>query len=338
MKNPNGYGCIKLLSGSRRRPYCFVVSQQGKQKAMGYFATKLEAMAYQVDYNQSHGLHRLSDNKITFAELYARWLPKHIEYSSVSDSTIHGYESSYKHCVYLYDVPVAEIKYSHLQTVIDGMGSLSYASKKKVRNLLSLLFAYARKMEYTSHDFTGLIKIGKNHPVNPHQAISKRKVNQLWKIVDTPDVDIILILIYTGMRNGELRNLLKSDINKKQKYINIRKSKTAAGVRIIPIHSKIWPLIEIRLSSQGAYLICTEDGRPYTYTKLSRVFSRIMKAINGQKHKLHDTRHTCATLLDAVDINDNARKMILGHARHDVTNGVYTHKNIRQLRKAIEKI
>lgn len=181
---------------------------------MGYFATKLEAMAYQVDYNQSHGLHRLSDNKITFAELYARWLPKHIEYSSVSDSTIHGYESSYKHCVYLYDVPVAEIKYSHLQTVIDGMGSLSYASKKKVRNLLSLLFAYARKMEYTSHDFTGLIKIGKNHPVNPHQAISKRKVNQLWKIVDTPDVDIILILIYTGMRNGELRNLLKSDINK----------------------------------------------------------------------------------------------------------------------------
>lgn len=45
-----------------------------------------------------------------------------------------------------------------------------------------------------------------------------------------------------------------------------------------------------------------------------------------------------ATLLDAVDINDNARKMILGHARHDVTNGVYTHKTLRQLRKAIEKI
>nr|DAH20792.1 MAG TPA: Integrase [Caudoviricetes sp.] len=153
MKNPNGYGCIKLLSGSRRRPYCFVVSQQGKQKVIGYFVTKLEAMAYQVDYNQSHGLHRLSDNKITFAELYARWLPKHIEYSSVSDSTIHGYESSYKHCVYLYDVPVAEIKYSHLQTVIDGMGSLSYASKKKVRNLLSLLWAYARQMDYTSNDY-----------------------------------------------------------------------------------------------------------------------------------------------------------------------------------------
>lgn len=222
MKNPNGYGTIKKLSGARRRPFVFMISANGKQKAMGYFATKLEAMVYQVDYNQSHSLHRLS--KITFAELYARWMPKHISYASVSKSTINGYECAYKHCASLYDLPIADIKYSHLQAAIDDMTNLSYASKKKVRNLLSLLFAHAREMEYTTRDFTGLIKIGKNHPVNPHQAISKRKVNQLWKIVDTPDVDIILILIYTGMRNGELRNLLKSDINKKQKYINIRKS------------------------------------------------------------------------------------------------------------------
>ena len=212
MKNPNGYGTIKKLSGNRRRPFVFMVSINGKQKAMGYFPSKLEALAFQVDYNKSHGLHRLS--KITFAELYARWMPKHISYASVSKSTINSYECAYKHCASLYDLPIADIKYSHLQAVIDDMTNLSYASKKKVRNLLSLLFAHAREMEYTTRDFTGLIKIGKNHPVNPHQAISKRKVNQLWKIVDTPDVDIILILIYTDMRNGELRNLLKSDINK----------------------------------------------------------------------------------------------------------------------------
>ena len=336
MKNPNGYGTIKKLSGSRRRPFVFMVSMNGKQKAMGYFATKLEALAFQVDYNKSHGLHRLS--KITFAELYVRWMPKHIAYTAVSQSTINGYECAYKHCASLYDLPVSDIKYSHLQIVIDDMTGLSYASKKKVRNLLSLLFAYAREMEYTTRDFTGLIKIGKNRPVNPHHAISKRKVNQLWKMLDFPDVDIILILIYTGMRNGELRNLLKSDINKKQKYINIRKSKTAAGIRIIPIHSKIWPLIEKRLSLPGAYLLNTENGSSYTYAKLARAFSRIMKKINGQKHKPHDTRHTCATWLDNAEVNDNARKMILGHARHDVTNGVYTHKNLRQLRKVMEKI
>lgn len=336
MKNPNGYGTIKKLSGNRRRPFVFMVSINGKQKAMGYFPSKLEALAFQVDYNKSHGLHRLS--KITFAELYARWMPKHISYASVSKSTINGYECAYKHCASLYDLPIADIKYSHLQAVIDDMTNLSYASKKKVRNLLSLLFAHAREMEYTTRDFTGLIKIGKNHPVNPHHAISKRKVNQLWKIVDTPDVDIILILIYTGMRNGELRALLKSDVNRRQKYIRIRKSKTAAGVRIIPIHSRIWPFVEVRLSCNGSHLIADDSGMPYTYSRLARLFTHVMKLVHGEKHKLHDTRHTCATWLDDAEVNDNAKKMILGHARNDVTNGVYTHKNLRQLRKTIEKI
>lgn len=333
MKNPNGYGCIKHLSGSRRKPFVFVVTEAGKQRAVGYFATKIEALAFQVDYNTSHGLSRLS--KITFAELYLRWLPKHIEYTGVSRSTINGYECAYKHCSALYDMPVADIKYKYLQAVIDDMQGLSYSSKKKVRNLLSLLFAYARKMEYTSRDFSGLIRIGKNKPVNPHHAISKMKINRLWKLSDNDDVALVLILIYTGMRNGELRGLLKSDVNRKQKYINIRHSKTAAGIRIIPIHSRIQPLVERLFSNPGPYLL---GDVPCSYSRLNRSFHRSMRLVNGDKHKLHDTRHTCATLLDNADVNDNARKMILGHARRDVTNGVYTHKSLRQLRKAIEKI
>ena len=218
------------------------------------------------------------------------------------------------------------------------MQGLSYASKKKVRNLLSLTFAYARKMEYTTRDFTGLIRIGKNKPINPHQALSKRKINQLWKLADTvPDVDLVLILIYTGLRNGELRALLKSDINKRQKFLRVTKSKTAAGIRIVPIHHLIWPLIEKRLASDGPYLV-NVHGKPYDYSLFSRAFRKVMRLVHGEKHKPHDTRHTCATLLDGAEVNDNARKMILGHARQGVTNGVYTHKTLRQLRKAIETL
>ena len=268
--------------------------------------------------------------------MYLRWKPKHVEYFRVTESTVKGYESAYKHCTSLYDRAVEDIRYKDLQAVIECMTGLSYASKKKVRNLLSLLFAYARKMEYTSRDFSSLIHIGKNKPVNPHHAISRRKINQLWKLVDsTPDVDLVLILIYTGLRNGELRALLKSDINRKQKYLRVTKSKTAAGIRTVPIHHLIWPLIEKRLESEGPYLI-NVHGKPMDYSRFARTFKRVMKLVHGEKHKPHDTRHTCATLLDGAEVNDNARKMILGHARGDVTNGVYTHKTLRQLRKAIE--
>ena len=97
MKNPNGYGTIKKLSGSRRRPFVFMISVNSKQKAMGYFATKFEAMAYQVDYNQSHGLHRLS--KITFAELYARFEGKYQQYSCIKPQRISLQLVGYWHCL-----------------------------------------------------------------------------------------------------------------------------------------------------------------------------------------------------------------------------------------------
>lgn len=41
MKNPNGFGCIKHLSGSRRNPWAFVVTENGKQKVKGYSTIKL---------------------------------------------------------------------------------------------------------------------------------------------------------------------------------------------------------------------------------------------------------------------------------------------------------
>lgn len=40
MKNPNGYGCVKHLSGSRRNPFAFVVTDHRKQIVKGYFPTK----------------------------------------------------------------------------------------------------------------------------------------------------------------------------------------------------------------------------------------------------------------------------------------------------------
>ena len=102
----------------------------------------------------------------------------------------------------------------------------------------------------------------------------------------------------------------------------------------MPIHNRIFPLIENLLQEETAYLL---SDKPLSYAKFRAIWNSAMKLING-RHTPHDSRHTCATLLDAAEINDNARKLILGHSRGDVTNGIYTHKTLRQLRNAINKI
>lgn len=138
------------------------------------------------------------------------------------------------------------------------------------------------------------------------------------------------------MRVGELLNLHKSDVNIRQRFIRITKSKTVSGIRIIPIHPRILPLIIARMDSPGATLLSDINGKAYDYSRYCILWRAVMQLINATGHTTHDCRHTVTTLLDNAGANETAKRRILGHAGGDVTERVYTHKNIRQLRKCIE--
>ncbi|MCI7201196.1 tyrosine-type recombinase/integrase [Megasphaera elsdenii] len=222
--------------------------------------------------------------------------------------------------------------------IIDGMRrqGLSYSSCKKVRSLISLVLKYAEKLEMHVTNYAPLLSLGRNRPVRTHHTFSRQKINRLWKSVDSPGVDTVLILLYTGMRCGELLQLQKADVHLRQRYIRITRSKTAAGIRIIPIHHRIAPLIEARMACPGDALICDDTGRLYNYGRYCTIWRSVMHLIRADGHTTHDCRHTVATLLDNAGANETAKRRILGHAGGDITERVYTHKGLRQLRKCIE--
>ena len=88
MRKPNGYGSIKRLSGNRRRPFVFVMSQQGKQKPIEYFVTQTEAEIFAADYNRIHRHTSLPGHRETLGEVYHRWRADHIADTEPSASTI----------------------------------------------------------------------------------------------------------------------------------------------------------------------------------------------------------------------------------------------------------
>lgn len=55
-------------------------------------------------------------------------------------------------------------------------------------------------------------------------------------------------------------------------------------------------------------------------------------------HTPHDCRHTFSYLCEKYGVLENDRKRMLGHAFSDVTNKVYGHRDVEELRKQIEKI
>ncbi len=301
---------IQKIKGATKRPYVVY-------SVVGYYATYDEA----VDaLNQSR-------QSLTLKQVYEMWLPSHSK--SVSSNTINNYGSAFAHLVSIHNVRIQDITYLQLQAIIDHMLSigLSYSSCKKVRTLISQLFDYAIINGWCTTNYAKFLNLGHNKPVRPHKPFTTQAINRLWRL-GSPLNNIPLILLYTGMRASELINLKARDINRKQRTIRITSAKTKSGIRTIPIHERIWPIIERRLNT----IYVVQECR--TYSSLSREFDKAMKAINA-KHTTHDCRHTFATRLDNEGANYNAKRLLLGHASGNVTDGVYTHKSLGQLRKAI---
>lgn len=273
-------------------------------------------------------LKRRQRNTITLRQLFNEWLPIHSQ--SLSRSAVNSYHIAFKHISNISDMSITDIHFQHLQNVIDSMHvkGLSYSSCKKVRTVLNQLFNYAIIKDYPITNYALHLNLGPNVPTIKRRVFTRQQINKLWAI-DTSYSRMILILLYTGLRIGELLNLRRQDINRRSSYLIVKHAKTKAGEgRIIPIHHRIAPLIEQVYNSTDNYLF------PISYTTFRKHFQDVLKQLNC-KHTIHDTRHTFASLLDAV-APPNALRSLLGHKQGDITTRVYTHKTIRELRKSIE--
>lgn len=344
MKLPNGFGSVYKLSGNRRRPYVARKTVGFNDKnhplyfVVGYYESSPEALAALIEYNKNPSL--FNPNSATFSDIFELW--KADKFKNISDSTKNGYLSAFKNSADLHSLKFVEIKVIHLMGVINAirLSGRGYSTCKKVKVLFSQLYSYAVIHEITDKDYSHYIDIGKNTPVLPRKPFTTRQINKLTKAIDDYDhLDTILIMIYSGIRIGELLNVKLKDVKLRDRYLVVTESKTEAGRnRVVPINRKIFDFIDRRIKAGGKYLISNANGDQISYhTYYETIFKKIMIALK-LKHWPHDCRHTCATLLNNAGANETAVKRILGHASKDVTEKVYTHKDLKELRKAINLI
>ena len=340
MKLPNGFGSVYKLSGNRRRPWVVKKSIAGQQKALGYFESREDALAYLVDYNRDPAL--LSPSRTTFSEVYALWKAKHFP-ELRSESAKKGYVVSYNHCHRLHSMIFVDIRLAHLDQVIDDVRQTGagHPTQKKVRSLLEQLYKYAARYDLVTRDYARYLDIDKLKKKHPKKPFTVRQRNKLWRGVDEMPHEIkhVLMMMYTGCRVGEYRHIRKSDVKLRRRVLTIRHSKTDAGAgRMIPIPKKLLPWYEEALQSDGDYICSRQDGSRHSYDSFRRaIFDPVMEHFNFT-HTPHETRHTLASMLDSADVNRTVVKLILGHSLEGITERVYTHKSVRELLRAIDRI
>lgn len=331
MKLPNGYGTVFKLKGNRRKPWVVKKTMKGKQVCLGYFPTFDTAMDFLVMINKNTPLIEIDS---TFKDIYNKW--KAIHFSSLSASSIKGYEISYSHCKDVQNMKFIKMKYIDVQSIIDTLeeNGVGYSTQKKVKGLIIQLYDFAIKYGISHTNFGQYIELYKSKPNKKKTPFSNKEIKTLWNNKDNIFVQDILILIYTGLRIGEFLNLKSSNIDLRKRTIKVTQSKTQAGIRIVPINKKILWIFQSRVSNE---YICNNNDGKYTYHSYRPIFDNVLKLL-GMNHTPHETRHTCATLLNRAGANEVAIKKILGHSLSDLTQRVYTHKTKNDLQTAIDKI
>lgn len=340
MKHPNGYGSVFKLSGKRRRPWTVRLTvgwtDEGKQRYeyLDYYETRPQAIAALAEFNNNP--YDLSASRTTFADLYEKY--KKEKFSKVSKSSASGYEMAFKRSAALHDLVFVKIRKNHMQAVLDKTDA-SYGTKRKIKVLYNQLYKYAMENDLTHKDYARFVELGPDDSVSTRKPFTIDEVGILWENVDRMEfIDTFLIMIYTGMRPGELIEIKTKDVNLEEGYMRGGIKNAASKNRVIPFNKKIVPIIEKWYDKDHEYLIVNHEKKQMRYWNLyEEKWKPVMKQL-GLKHRPHDCRHTFATLMDNAGANKLAIRRIMGHAAKDITEKVYTHKDIEELKKAVNMI
>ncbi len=125
-------------------------------------------------------------------------------------------------------------------------------------------------ISFSSRDLSSYVDIIQYHKRNPKKEYRNpftiEQINTFWSLSEDMWYDVILILIYTSVRIGELLELKKEDIHLDEQWFQVTQSKTESGIRRVPIADSILPFFQKWYDySETDTLLCTPDMEPFKY-------------------------------------------------------------------------
>lgn len=345
MKLPNGYGSVYKLSGKRRNPWVACVTigydketRNQQRKVICYCSSRTEALNALFDYNQNP--YDIKSAKLTFEEIYQRWY-KEFMTDDTNPNTRRQYEASHSQCKPLYNKKMCDIKIADMQRVMDNCEN-GYQSVRRIKIFLNRLYEYCIYHEFLRNNLAEKLQINvsSNETKRERREFTAQEIDKLWQQTENDSIKIALMLIYSGVRVSELLDLKISNVNFDEQTFYVEESKTKSGIRTVPIADKVLPFWkEFIGKSQNDYVLNSTSGKRLNYDNFKRNYwTPLMKELNFD-HVIHETRHTCISMLVAANVNHTIIKKIVGHkSKMDLTENVYTHVNPAELVKAINKI
>lgn len=303
----------------------------------------------------------------TVQNIMLDWLEK-IEMPHLKPDSYDRKENTCKYQVFpvLGSLPATELTNNDVEGMIQQLlrQGYSYSTIKKSVEAVGGCYRYYRTHGKLTNDPTAGVRIPKG---GSSKAVKVRCYNadQLYAIQQEslrlrpdgsrvyPQGDLIIILINTGMRIGELLALNWSDVDLRHRQILICKdsvriksrapsgrtsyiqliqdtTKSPSGARTIPMNDTAYQAF-IRLAKKNGkkgLIARTNTGSPLLHGNIDRTLRRIITNCgfpSTLQYGLHSLRHSFATnlLLRGADIKKVSE--LLGHSSVKITYDIYVH-------------
>jgi len=239
----------------------------------------------------------------------------------------------------------SEGKPLEFDTVSAWLDSLELSSKTKAQYLLagSTFWKWAIRYDeqwkkdfkdkanpFADHD---LPKARKGKADTSRKAFSVADIQKIYRTArddnQTVLCDLIQLGAYTGCRIEELCKLKPESIVTIDgiQCFNIEDSKTKAGIRHVPVHSALKPLLDRLIKdTKDGYLLPSSGGNKYGIRSdsLSKAFGRLKTSLGyDSRHVFHSVRAMVITQLQRADVPGVLIAELVGHETGTVTFDVY---------------
>lgn len=344
--------------------------------------TVIEKMeAFKRELKISDG--QLDNGEITF-EIFSESLMKTVFKERLKPSALLRKRQSLEHQVYPYIgyIPINEISVHDVQSMINALSEtdLSYSTIKKAYEAVNSVMKVYRVRTLTAlNPCEGvLLPKRKEKEISDIKYFNEEEVKLIEneatrKFSNGRDVYrlgySIILLMYTGMRVGEMLALTWDDIDFENKTITVNKNavaatedgerkmnvqdstKTKKSTRIIPMTSKAMEALRYikNITGDNDYVISSKNNKLIHPENINRMFHSILVNVGIMKPKVerreddvsygvHTLRHTFASLLFKNNCEIKVISEILGHADTKITENIYIHLSQEQKKRAIENI
>lgn len=324
----------------------------GKRKAYKSkkFATKKEAREAEFNFIQSMDYKNINKN-MTFKDLYVQYC--NYQEDKIKITTKDTYEDRFKYLEILSNIKLNDFNIYHFEMWKKKMYTynISNSYRNIILKLLKAILNYGTK--WFNLNFINVYNKMTNF-TNPNEIKKEMQYYTYEEFKQFISVEkelkficLFSILYYCGLRKGELRGLTWNNIdftngclevrrnvisnhNKGMKYI-ITSPKTLKSIRTIPIPKHLLNNLnyykkqcEKNIDFNNEFFIFG-NNEPISNDIIRTRNIRNAKLANLKQIRIHDFRHSCASLL----INNNASITLvanyLGHSKINETLNTYSH-------------